>query len=439
VTIHGRSLEQQTFRLHLIHSLLLGASMGIIRLQEVIAKKTLAAQDWEIAALVMAWPVANITSVYWARWSSRRHRLRPYVLLAGVVRAAPVAALVIVAPLHLVPISMAYYSAGAFVIPALNSVFQSNYSPSRRGRLLGYSTSATTAALAVTCYVAGQVLTHHEAAFRTILAVSGGLGFLSCWVLSRIPSAEHPRDEQAGEQTTSVRTVVSALRKNRTYLLFQRNFFLYGVSFIMLLPVMPIFMVDNLSLSYATISIAQGVAAQIPIAILAPLAGRLHDRTNPSTYSAWCFLTIGTVPLLLLLAPTMPPHKVFWVLLAFTVQGVAMAGLFVVWTIGSLHFAGPTEAAPYQSIHVSLTGVRGLLAPVLGLAVYRLGGIRAVLLVSSAMSFVASILMARLGKVVGTPTAGDGALPALQSHRAYDLPRPSEGAVGTSHDIAETY
>jgi hypothetical protein len=38
-------IERQTFRLHLLSSLCLGASMGIIRLQEVIAKKTLAALD----------------------------------------------------------------------------------------------------------------------------------------------------------------------------------------------------------------------------------------------------------------------------------------------------------------------------------------------------------------------------------------------------------
>ncbi len=417
--MHSSDLERQTFRFHLASSLTLGVSWGVLTLLEVIAKKSLGAQDWHLTALVMAWPVANLTSVYWARWASEHSNLKPYVLVAGLGRAAPLAAVVVRSPLHLVPISLAFNLAGAFLMPVLNNIFQNNYAPTRRGRLFGFCSSGATLTTAAACYGSGYLLNHNEQLFRLLLAVAGLLGFLSCWFLARIPLPRPP--EQRSAMGPTLAGMVSILRGDAGYRRYERNFFVYGISFIMLGPILPIFLVQDLSLSYSSISLARGIAVQLPVVLLSPLAGRLHDRQSPPAFAGRIFLVLALFPLLLLLPLHTPAHALPWVLAAFLLQGFAMAGINVVWTLGSIYFAGPNRVATYHGIHVSLTGVRGLIAPLLALSVYRLAGTAAVFAVSSVLFAVAGLLMARLGKAAPPVGALPEELPALQPRRPYHL------------------
>jgi hypothetical protein len=44
------------------------------------------------------------------------------------------------------------------------------------------------------------------------------------------------------------------------------------------------------------------------------------------------------------------------------------------WSIGSAYFCTPQEAGSYQSIHMVLTALRALVAPIMGIALYGLLG-----------------------------------------------------------------
>ena len=46
----------------------------------------------------------------------------------------------------------------------------------------------------------------------------------------------------------------------------------------------------------------------------------------------------------------------------------------LLWFIGSAYFSNDDNAANYQSVHVTLTGVRGLFAPLLGVMFYEVLG-----------------------------------------------------------------
>jgi len=76
--------------------------------------------------------------------------------------------------------------------------------------------------------------------------------------------------------------------------------------------------------------------------------------------------------------------------------GIAMSFILISWSIGSMYFAGREDAAMYQSVHVTLTGVRGLIAPALGFMIMKLFGVRAVFIVSICFLLIASFLSFRL-------------------------------------------
>lgn len=48
--------------------------------------------------------------------------------------------------------------------------------------------------------------------------------------------------------------------------------------------------------------------------------------------------------------------------------------MVLLWNIGSAYFCKPEESGTYQSIHLFLTGTRGLFAPLLGILIYELLG-----------------------------------------------------------------
>ena len=109
--------------------------------------------------------------------------------------------------------------------------------------------------------------------------------------------------------------------------------------------------------------------------------------------------------LLLMLFPLLFVLSSYWagesvvaviiVFVAYTIFGLAMTGVNMAWNMSSIFFAGNEDAAMYQSVHVTLTGVRGLVAPVLGFTLLRLIGIESVFIVAAGFLALASIMSFR--------------------------------------------
>ena len=50
--------------------------------------------------------------------------------------------------------------------------------------------------------------------------------------------------------------------------------------------------------------------------------------------------------------------------------GIGFGGGMLAWNLGHQHFAPPHRDSQYMSVHVMLTGLRGLFAPFLGVAIF---------------------------------------------------------------------
>ena len=57
-------------------------------------------------------------------------------------------------------------------------------------------------------------------------------------------------------------------------------------------------------------------------------------------------------------------------LVAVFFNGLFMGSMPILWGIGSSYFCKPNEAADYQSVHLFLTGLRALFAPIIGIQLY---------------------------------------------------------------------
>jgi len=83
------------------------------------------------------------------------------------------------------------------------------------------------------------------------------------------------------------------------------------------------------------------------------------------------------------------------VFIAYFIFGVAMTAVNVSWNMSSIFFAGKEDASMYQSVHVTMTGIRGLIAPALGFALLRIFNITAVFVVAAGFLGTASLISMR--------------------------------------------
>ncbi|HNT28180.1 MAG TPA: MFS transporter, partial [bacterium] len=185
------------------------------------------------------------------------------------------------------------------------------------------------------------------------------------------------------------------LRENAPFRRFEAAFFTYGSGFMVVLPAMPILLVDHLNLSYSVVSFGRGVMSAIFLIIFTPLLGRVLDRRDPVFLSMVSFFTLIAYPTLLIAAWFLRGAAEPLFYLSFAAFGIAMAGVTLTWNVGPMYFAAtPQEIPRLMSVHVTLTGLRGLLVPILGYFLLKIG-VLAPFVASAGFFFSAALMMRR--------------------------------------------
>ena len=79
--------------------------------------------------------------------------------------------------------------------------------------------------------------------------------------------------------------------------------------------------------------------------------------------------------------------------MAWVIYGVSAAGGDVAWSLWVTKFAPPERVADYMSVHTFLTGVRGVLAPVLAFSVVAHVSLVTLAIVSAGLIVLASLML----------------------------------------------
>lgn len=256
----------------------------------------------------------------------------------------------------------------------------------------------------VLTFVAGRLLDIHEDSFRLILMVTGIVGFASAAVLAMIrvqePLVARIRQPLNWKQTLvePITGTFRLLKENKAFAAFERSFSIYGMGFIMMQPIIPIYLVDKLQLTYTANFLAKGIVSQLGMLLLSPLIGKLHDKMHPFRFMAAAFGLLMVFPLLFVVSSLVSGETllpVVIVFMAYLIFGIAMAGVNITWNMGSIYFAGDADASIYQSVHVTMTGIRGLIAPVLGFVILKVFSLTMVFVVAAGFFFAASMVSFR--------------------------------------------
>lgn len=412
--------SRYTRGLHLRAELLNNVFTAVVGLAITIARKTLDASDDWITILTTAGPAANLTAIFWANAMEGRAK-RPFILGAAVLGRLSLAfmAFAVEPPLFVLLCCLYFLSEPAF-IPAQNALLQANYLPSIRGRVFGGITGVARIAYLVTALAAGWVLDHDGDAYRWMLPVAGVIGTAAYFQYARIRVRRWDAPETVKERgvVDALRGFLRILREDREFDRFERNFMLYGIAFMMVMPIHIYLLIDVLEMSYTQVTWCSMILLQVIIVIGSRTAGRLLDRLGPCRLAAIAFAAL--VGYLGLLACAAVARSVPLAFAGFGMFGIGMAGVNSAWSLGAMRFAGDRDASGYMGAHVACVGVRGLFGPAIGNAIFLavegpwLGlpgyGMMTVYVVAAILMAAAAIEMFRQGRrTEGTPAAGSAA------------------------------
>jgi MFS family permease len=129
-------------------------------------------------------------------------------------------------------------------------------------------------------------------------------------------------------------------------------------------------MQDEFGLTYLEGILATTIipTAIMPLAI--PMWSRLMDRSHITRFRSihgWSFVAAS---ILLWLAALVHSLPLFYA--ASVALGIGFAGGVLAWNLGHHDFAPPHRDAEYMAVHVTLNGLRGLMAPFIAAPLYAL-------------------------------------------------------------------
>jgi len=330
--------------------------------------------NYSVALILGAPHFCNLLGFLWPRLSRGRNVARMLVRIQ--VATALCLLLVAVAPLGSAGlVSMLAGALGARffwsgVVTLRAPIWRSRYPAHMRARLIGIFFSVHSVVMALTALAVSALLDWNRSAYPAIFTVAAALGVAGAVVFRslRVPASVSVFDEPVAPHDRSAPSSWRLLRHDRSFARYLFWLSTVHIGNLMLMAPLIVVMTDRLHMAQR----AQVVVTSFIPLLLVPLTtsawGRLFDRGGVLRFQALNAAAFTLAALALLIGAV--TTQVVWLWLGAVLLGVAYAGGSIGWHLGHNHFSPRSQTLEYMGLHVTMSGVRGLVAPFAGMMVY---------------------------------------------------------------------
>ena len=249
----------------------------------------------------------------------------------------------------------------------LQTIYTDQFPADRRGRLLSLTIAAKFACSGLVAIGVGRLLGRDAATWRwaQLLLLVALFGSAACMRTFGGPALRlhAPLREDGREHPWARRWAL--LQTDRTLRLTLASWMLMGFANLMMIPLRVEFLADpryGVDASSSTIGALTITIPAVLRLLLAPGYGWVFDRLP--FFVARILVNIGfAASIVVFFAGT----SMTGLVLGAVVFGIAAAGGDVMWALWTTRLAPPEHLADYSSLHTFSTGVRGVIAPFVGL------------------------------------------------------------------------
>ncbi len=337
----------------------------------IMARRLGATPGW-VAAIEAATPLGCLLSLYWATKVRSLGAVRSVVLLAGIGRGLmmlmPVVARLVPEGTALVATVFASLLVSSLSMPAYTGVMGQVYPNRCRAMIMGYVRIGMACASVIGALVGGVCLERVDPFMY--YAIGGAVGVVATLIFGRI-ARDTPAPEDSNETRFSIGQFTSILRVNIPYRNFLIFSFLCGLGNLTALSIAPVFWKDWLGMTPSDVSVFAAVLQTVSVITYFTM-GAVIDHARPMWMISKLQLLCAVVPVIYVIAALTGSRYPLFV--SFALRGFLLAAfnLGIMRTVIAL--AKGDDVSRYQGLWSFAFGIRGLLAPVIGVTLLNLGG-----------------------------------------------------------------
>ena len=337
-----------------------------------------------VVGVVAAAPAfANITSFVWTGLTRGRDKVRSLVVmqLLTVLLVAQFA----FAPRNELGLAMLVLASiggrvcWAGVVTLRSTVWRANYPRYARATLAGRLAMVQALMLAATALAAAAALRADADAFRGVYLLAAACGVIGALNYRRMKVRRHAallraEREEAGDRGGAAASlagpavILDVLRADRAFRSYMLTMFVFGMGNLSVASVLVIVLREVFGYGYLGGILITSVITTMVMIPSIPFWSRLLDRMHIlefRAYHCWAFVA-ATTSFLLGAALELPAFM--WA--GAVLKGIAIGGGVLGWNLGHHDFAPPERTSDYMSVHVTLTGVRGVVGPLAAVKLY---------------------------------------------------------------------
>ncbi len=380
--------EYKTRRALLLSSLFNEPFVSLYPLLPFILLKSLGATAFQIVLLTMLKPVSSIFSLYWSeKISQNRHTLRMSLVGAGLLARLPfLFALFFDNVWLLIGASTLYMLFSRAGIPAWMEILKVNLPDRVREKSFSFGSALGYAEGVLIAIGIGSLLDKSVISWKIFFGSAILLGIIALAIQAFVPMGETKeviaKPERLSLKESFLRPWIDCyeLMKNRSdFRNFQWAFMVGGFGLMVIQPVIPIFFMETLQISFRDLMIAYSICKGLGFVLTSSLWSRALGYFRVGTFTAFVLIGFALFPLLIIAAIA---HQ-YWIYVAYFVYGIAQAGSHLIWHLSGPLFAEGEKSSRYSGVNIVMVGIRGTLGPPLGGLLVALFGPIAVFIISA--------------------------------------------------------
>lgn len=345
----------------------------IANMLSFILYKDLHISPLQVMVIVAMKPISALFASYWSvSIDHRQDRLVPNIMYANIIRFTPFLFIPWIDSSWLMIFAFGVYmTLSKGVTPAWMEMFKLNLKGESREKTFAYISALDYLLGALMPFAIGWVLDQYDQAWRWLFPITAGLGVISTYFLWRMPVKYLTLPQTMGKQeAASLKDQLvkpwkdgwQLIKERPDFAKFQIAFMFGGAGLMMMMSAQPIFLVDNLHLSYTEIAFATTLCKGIAVAASSPMWVRLFAKRDIFSFTTPVTALCALFPLLLIGAQ----YHIIFLYIAWLTYGFMQGGSELSWNMSGPVFAKERDSSIFSRTNVLAGGLRGCVMPFIG-------------------------------------------------------------------------